>query len=377
MRAISKGIRQTPHGWQVYAKVNGKFVSEHFKRDTTISALKKARNMLIARERIGVEKPDPDQPTFTDDVETYLAMVGAMPSFQDRAYHMRQWASVFGQAQRKAITTPEIRAQLEIWRAKGSVEGGPLTAASLNRRRTALMSFYRALEGRGGPNPVTDVPKYSEHASEALRAIRPRLAYRLIARLGRKRRPSKTRARLFVMLWTGWPQKQIAQLKPEHLDLKRSRVWVTSRQKGKGVKGRWIPVLPGAVHALEKFVAAGAFGPFSASAMHTAFVKALTAENAARERKKLRPVSANPYSLRHTFGTELAKRLTDERVIQTLMLHSTPGLTRRYTEGATEERLASALATLATSERPVLGNRGHFRTPVKMRDVRPKRRKPA
>lgn len=371
-----KGIRRTKEGtWQVFAKRAGQFRSKTFKADTDLIVLKRERDKLIGRI---LEPPTTtDEPagttTFAEDAAAYLQLVTGMPSYDDRVYDIGQWTLAFGPRRRSSITSRDMRAALEQWRVDGRADGtGGLSNASLNRRRTALMALYTTLDGKAAANPVKDVPKYDESASQRIRARDPKLLYRLIARVAKRKwksrrpanqgtphKPSKTRARLRLMLWTGWPPKQIMKLTADDIDWKDETAWIGPRRKGQGAKGRRLPLFPGAVVALKAFAAANAWGEFSTSGMHKALQRAVGEENAWRARHKKPPIApVNPYVLRHAFGTELAKRTTDERVIQEMMLHSTPQQTRRYTEAATSTRLLEARAAIVprpTKTRKVAG----------------------
>lgn len=340
------GIRRTPASWQVFAKVRGEFRSKCFPLDTGTLELKRQRDLLKTESYYGRLLDAAHGPGFAAEAKSYKALVTGMPSYRDRAYEVDAWARAFGDRPRATITGRDIRAVLERWRLDGRADGtGGLSLSSLNRRRTSLMALWTALDGRSAANPVKDVPPYTEHQNEQVRAQDPRILYRLIARVGRRRPPSKTRARLRLMLWTGWPQKQVMALRPADIDWTpgREAARVSGRRKGKGSPPRTVPLLPGAVRALRAFEAAEAWGPFSTSAMHSSMARAVAEENAWRARLSKPPIApVRPYDLRHTFGSELAKRLTDERAIQEFMLHRTPQQTRRYTESATAERLERA-----------------------------------
>lgn len=333
-------VRKTVSGYQLYTRVRGRFESEHraeLPSRLDVREWVRAQHVTIKQ---GIELAEPG--SFAADVDDYLDAARSMPSFAERQYHMREWARLFVGRDRDTIKPLEIRTHLERLRVR-------LSPASCNKRRTALMSFYTAMNGKSGYNPVRDVPKYREEAE--MRAQTPMTIYRILAFM----EPSQTRARLFVILWTGWPHAQLKRLKPEHLDLKRARAYVTPRRKGKGTAGRWLPLLPQAVAALKDFIAwdcftptiDGKLRPFSHSAMHSSFARALAKLNAHRARLKLPPLDVRPYDLRHTFGTWLAERITDDRALQELMLHSRAEQTRRYTERATAERVVNAIRQVA------------------------------
>jgi len=361
-RGKFKGIRWTTTSAQVYARVDGKFVSQRFPLDTPLTRLKAARERLHAKHKHGMA--DPNEPVaeselFPADADEYLALIRDMVSFVDREYEIQCWAKAFATKRRRDIEGRDITKVLQQWKVNGGARGGPLSNASLNRRRTALMSMWTKLDGKAARNPVRDVDPFDESENlEPIRAHDPKILYRLLARIGRRkwkrRRPthrgtphrmSKTRARLRLILHTGWPHAQIMRLLPEHINWKAERVRVPGRRKGKGKKApRVVPVFAGAVTALKAFAEADAWGPFSTSSMHSALARAIKDENAWRAAHKKPPLPhIRPYDFRHTALTEMARHITDDRVIQELALHSNPSQTRRYTDSATATRVLTAV----------------------------------
>jgi integrase len=349
-----KNIRHDQHGTQAHFGYKGHQYTKRWKVSEFPSEkerVQKARDWLTnARAHLALNQPVPEStgPRFEADAVLYLAAVTSMPSYSDRAYHIQQWTEVFRGRDKADISPLEIRTQLERWRRS-------LSASSCNKRRTALMSFYTKLNGRSGYNPVRDVEPYQEESE--IRSQHPYTILRVLSFM----RPSQTRARLMVILTTGWPHAQLKRLRPEHLKLEQARAYVTPRRKGKGRKGAWLPLLPAAVKALREFQQWDCFSKvdekgklktFSHNAMYVCFARALAKLNAHRAKLELPPLDIRPYDLRHTFGTWLAHRLTDERAIQELMMHSRPEQTRRYTEAATQGRLERAMVQLAASSSP-------------------------
>lgn len=346
-----KNIRHDQHGTQAHFGFKGRQYTKRWKASEVPSEkerIQKAREWLTnARAHLALQQAIPEStgPRFEADAALYLDAVTSMPSYTDRVYHIQQWAEVFRGRDKATIAPLEIRTQLERWRRT-------LAASSCNKRRTALMSFYTKLNGRSGYNPVRDVEPYPEETE--IRSVHPYTVLRVLSFM----RPSQTRARLMVILTTGWPHMQLKRLKPEHLKLDQARAYVTPRRKGKGRKGAWLPLLPAAVKALRDFVKWDCFSKpdehgklksFSHNAMYVCFARALGKLNEHRAKLDLPPLVIYPYMLRHTFGTWIAHRLTDERAIQELMMHSRPEQTRRYTEAATQGRLDRAMEVLAAS----------------------------
>ncbi len=340
-----KNCRRTVSGWQLYTRVRGEFVSHHVKGDTPPSAIdvRDWKHQQHAAIKFDMHAAGENAATtFAEDVATYLPLVRSMPSYRDRQDDLDRWIAVFGrQRARAAITPPMIRQQLETWRAEG------YAPSTVNHRRTALMHLWTVLDGKSAPNPARDVPRYRE-ALATPRALSSAAVTALLAAMPE----SQTKARLLVMAWTGWPQAQIARLEPGDIAWKKA-VFIRGRQKGKGVAGVWLPLLPQAWTALRLFKRLGCWGTFSTSSMRASF--RLAATKVARNRtlpKAVRQEVADitPYQLRHSFGTLIAGITQDDRAVKTLMIHSDIRQTHRYTNATVDARTAAAisLATFAT-----------------------------
>jgi integrase len=89
--------------------------------------------------------------------------------------------------------------------------------------------------------------------------------------------------------------------------------------------------------------------PFSHSSMWKSFGLALAKLNERRAKHGHPPIDARPYDLRHSFGTMVAERTPDERALQTLLMHSSAAQSRRYTERATQRRVATAIEQVRKS----------------------------
>lgn len=341
-----KGIRRTPEGtWQVFVKRDGTYRSRRLPADTSLTELKREREKLIGEILHGLTAA-PEGRTFAEDATDYLALVTAMPSYQDRAYRIGRWVQAFGPRDRATVTAKDIATVLETWRLTGSDAGGPLANASLNQRRTALMHLYTKLDGRSAANIVRDVAPYDERDSEIIRA-QPMVT---VARLIRRLRPwGKMRARLHVLMWTGWPHMLLKGVRPEDVDWTRGRVRLGRRKKGKGMPAAWVPVVPRAMLALRRFALLSCWGTFSNSALHSALARAVTAENVARRARRIPMLPRlRPYDLRHSFLTFAAGILKDDRALKEL---GRTNRIARYTEGALAGRLEHARDAMTASLR--------------------------
>lgn len=365
-----KGIKQQKNGsWRVFVSVDGQ---RHWKRlpaSYTRAAVIAWREKERTRLRYGVDAAPDSEPTFAEHADDYLKLVQSMPSRWDRERQIQKWVSVFGSRIRATITATDITRVMEAWKADG------MSGATLNRHRTALMHLWTKLDGKGERNPVKGTDKYPEGDDAPLR-VQPYDVWQAI--LDRLWDGTTTRARFHVMMWTGWPHAVIKRLKlATDVDWK-GRVYVRRRKKGKGVKGKWIAVLPQAITALREFQAAKAEGEFSNSAFHSRIMAKVRAMNVERENAKLPALELRPYDVRHSFGTLMALIIKDERALQELLIHASPATVRRYTELATEPRTAGAIAELATALKAgtalasltkALGNVGNFSSHVASRRV--------
>lgn len=288
----------------------------------------------------------PTSGRFDDDAARYLEGVRAMPTYDQRTQHIQEWVAVFGDTRRDSITSQQITAKLHRWRTEPRTitkRGGKtveivLSAAAVNKRRSALMHLFTELDGKAAPNPVKDTPKFREPAP-APRAIPFALLKKLFAVMPN----SKSKARLMVIAYTGIPHAQLAQLTEADVDLQARTVAVPGRRKGAGTQGRIVPLIPEAVQAFKLMAREAAWGAFSRATLRIVFQRACKAAGIR--------AGFTPYDLRHSFGTEVYRRSGDLRATQKLLDHSTPQLTIRYTVAAEDPRVAAAIATFGRKRR--------------------------
>ncbi len=333
-----RGIRKTPSGWQVYARVRGEFRSKHFAPETDLATLKGARDDLRLH---AIPRDEHRSGTIAADVAAYLDARQAMRSIADRTHHLEEWRDALGAHKSRLDVTPfDVRRVLEQWAREKK-----LKPASLNRRRTALMSFYTVIDP-DGYNPARRVARWREHV-EPFRLPNRSDVLTVIANIGvdknRKDRGevlkgAKTRARLSVLAWTAWPAAQLMRLKRTDVNFRARTALIRGRQKGAGTRDTILPLLPQAVAALREMKRLDAWGPFSTSAMHS---------SVARTCKKLGLTPWHPYALRHLLLSEIAALARDDRAVAELGMHTSPAQTRRYTESTVPRRLTDALKAVA------------------------------
>lgn len=375
MAPATRGIQPTRWGFRAYVRVKGfPLQTKRFKRHHTLDKIQEWRELTRAklivrrelRQRAQPEAPDPT--TFRGAARQYLNTVTALATYKERVRHIGEWVDEFGDQDPQAITSAQIRARRDRLLMVGpklvqKKVGGkrawvavaqPLSAGSVNKRLRALENLYTVL-WPGTPNPVRQVPEADEPES------RPQAIPKAwIAKIFRAMPPSKTRARLKVIRWTGIPHKTIGRLTRADVDLRRKQVTLPGRKKGRGTRGGVLPLLPGAVAAFREFVQADAWGPFSPSAMYKSVQLACA---------KVRAPAITPYQFRHTFATEFLAATKDLRATQKALDHSTPRLTEAYARAAVDPALAYAYRQVAATHRAK--RRGRVAGKVTTRRKRP------
>ena len=330
MKARERGIRRTSSGWQVYVRINGEFRSKHFPPDAALVTMREWRETQKARHTLQLPTVTSDAKGLGYDAEMYLELVSGMTTFTNRARMIRSWVKALGADTPRAEITPlKIKRALEQYRKGGDSHG------TLNLRRTALMHLFTLLDGKSAPNPVRDVPRFQEPeprwqlptVEEAARAIEKSGQTVL----------TPSRVRLECLLWTGWPPKQLQQMRPERLDLKHATARVPGRSKGAGTADVRLPLLPQAVTALKRFVQIEGWGEWSGTALRTALHRGC---------RKAKVKRFRVYDLRHVFGTLVASIVKDDRVVAELLQHRTLQMTRRYTLHSVNPRVLEGIAAV-------------------------------
>ncbi len=320
----------------VHGEKNGKLVSKRFPADTKLSVIKDWRlsTRLLWKTKPRPEKDDAPAPgTFAEDADTYLKAVKAMTTYNDRARDIGAWVSLFGEQPRSNLGAPVIAATLASWRSS-------LAASTVNHRRTALMHLWTTLDGAEKPNPVKAIPKQREPEAA------PRgLSYAVIDAILSRMRDGKTKARLMVMAAVGIPPASLKRIRAQDVRLTERIVYVPGRLKGKGTKGRAVPLTEAGVLAFRLFVREDAFGAFDTSCLDRLFKSACrrVCDDGALDEVKA-------YDLRHSFGTLAYAKSGDIRATQLLLGHSSEKMTHRYTLAAVDVRMQAAILALDGGE---------------------------
>jgi len=319
-----RGVRRDRYGWRAYVKVgtgpNAIQREKRFKADAEMETILRWRDEC----RVALRKIKPLTPgagTLGADVARYLLLVSSMPTYQQRKDHLDLWLDELGaHTPRSEITAEHIGAVLQRWRQRYS-------AATCNKRRTALMHLWSKLDGKGASNPVRDVPKF--RTDDPLPRGRDPHA---VDALLKKAQRCRSRACCRVLLWTGMRPDELQRAEKDDLDLKQR---IVIARTAKGGRTRAIPLTPQAVSAWREFIAAKCWQDVPQAAPLNRWLKKVTG------------LELRVYDLRHSYGTALARRQTRLDVIGALMGHSTLELTKRYTLAAVTPDAAEATGRLA------------------------------
>lgn len=324
-----KGVRRDRYGLRAYVYANGQQREKRFPYDTLEKTIKAWRDETrVALRKIPQDTGPPPSPpeSFAADVQRYLLQVRAMPTYAQRSDHLALWLTALGSDRPRAtISEADIRAVLQIWRLT-------LSAATCNKRRTALMHLWTLLDGKGASNPVRGVRKFrvddplprgrDPHVIDAALKTAPRC---------------RSRASCRVLLWTGFRPVELQHAQPEDLNLPGRTVIART---AKGGRTRVIALTAQAVSAWKEFDRIDTWGRVPQAAPLNRWLKKVTGLN------------LRVYDLRHTYGTALATRDTRLDVIGAMMGHSTLELTKRYTLAAVAPAAVIATRKLTTARKP-------------------------
>lgn len=360
---LAPGIRRHGAGWQVCAEFRRTRVYLQFPLATPLSEMQEWQKDAVARLRL--ERPAITRGTFPADVRAYLQRpeIQRMPTYQERAQHLGEWSVLFHARRRHTIQPGEIAAQRDLWfyESRGPDANGhplpPYAAASVNKRLRALSNLWTVLDGRRAHNPVLEVAECEEpdpqprglpyDVIDAILAAIPEVFEGLkkdgTRTLGKGlARPSRTKARLRVIAYTGLSHSQLMALQPSDVDLEAGTMRLVARRKGRKLRRAHerplpdlLPLLPPAVAAFRDFDRLQCWGRFSPSSMWKAFQRAC---------RRLGLTGLRPYDFRHAMGSLLYGETRDLRVTGRFLGHRSDRTTRRYTLTAVAPHVAEAAA---------------------------------
>ncbi len=315
-RRHPRNIRPWKGGYQTYVEVKG----ETFYQSWPATATNEEMRAWVDDQKQLWKKTGPSRGSFAADVAEYLSRIVAIRSYAQFAAYFEHWLEALGRTRpRRTITSAEIDQTMQRWEDAG------IGAATLRKRRTALMALWNRLDGKEAPNPLRGarVPRV---AKPEARAMPYATIGRILSALPTATEKQRARRRrLTVLAFTGIPPGMLAGVTPSDLDLKAKTVRVRPRRKGHGVEARTLPLIPDGVLAFKAFHEAGDYGPFRTDVLNRAFRQAAASVG-------VRGVTA--YDLRHSFATALYKEVKDLDTVARFLQHSSIALTQRYAKAA-------------------------------------------
>lgn len=309
---IVVSVRGTPREfrYELVQDANGRTVKGRSYKTFTKAELLIERKRVDAREHLKGEIARAKGESLRADVQRYAATLHGRTR-TDAETLLSYWTDIFGDRHRHDLTAVELRQHAATWTC---------AASTFNHRRQALVSLYKTLDGPQGPNPAREIPKRQERQG-APRA----LSYDVIRTVLSTLPASDEKAWLTLLAYTGLPHTQMKAL--TEADWQGQRLRVTPRRKGAGAAGRWIPLAPEAIEALSYIKQHQRWGRLDRYKVYRAW-------------RDAGPKGSNPYSLRHSWITELYRRSNgDVLALQQLALHARLDQTQRYAAAALEERM--------------------------------------
>lgn len=336
---LPRGITRTSKGWRIYVSrgPGQPPFTKRFPPSTSLDDVKAEREKAKSRQTAGLHHTPRE--SFEEDVKRYLRDYFAGRSVDartERERHLTLWHTALAHAPRgesvlgadfvrSAVTRDDISRVLQQWRTT-------LQADTCNKRRTALLALYHALDGRGGQNPVREIPKF--RAPDPLPRGR---SYADIEKAFDQLPLCKTKARLQVLAYTGMRPGQLMALQPRDWDHREHVVTVPSSGKGRGTKPYTIPLMGRAREALKLFDTLDAWGRFTWAPMNRMW-------QAAWRAAKLQEPAPVVYDLRHSFGSAIYRATGDIQAARKLLGHSSLRMTERYTLAAVGDQQVAAIA---------------------------------
>ena len=212
---------------------------------------------------------------------------------------------------------------------------GGLGARSIQRRFSAIRSFYEFLqrEGLARHNPAIDV-KAPKLPKRLPRTVDVDQMSRLLDRRTGGALEERDQAMMELLYSSGLRLAELLSLDLDALDLKDRTVRVT----GKGRKTRIVPVGAKAIAALSRWIGTraalvkpGEMALFTGRNGRRLGARAVQLRLAEIARREGLPVRLHPHLFRHSFATHLLESSQDLRGVQELLGHADIGTTQVYT----------------------------------------------
>lgn len=303
-RRLAHGIYADDYGLEARVSWRGTLRSKRFPFGTARLTIRQWQ--LSAKASLMTADPLGPAGSFAEDARRYLRSPVAtrLASFRDREDDVLRWVDIFGDCPRRQVTAEAANPYLEAWATT-------YAAQTCNHRADALRAIWRVLDK--DPHPLPGLRRFPSRTPVRLPPPRHQIACVLSAL-----RPSVTRARLWLLYWTGMRPSQLGRLTPAHFSLESACINVPI---GKGGNPVLCPLSPDGVQAARDYIRWQAWGRMSSGSANRLLKVTCIRLNVPR---------FSVYALRRSFGATLRANGTDLADIQALLGHKRPQTTERY-----------------------------------------------
>ena len=230
---------------------------------------------------------------------------------------------------------------LRSWLAE--LKAGGLEARSINRKISAVKSFFRFHQRKGtmNTNPATAL-KLMKTPTRLPSFLKEDQTAELMTPGEDSSWKSRTNKMLMIILYnSGIRVSELVNIREQHIDMKRSSLKVL----GKGNKERIIPLKTEMLEMIREYQASkrAEFEEFdTAYLLVNSNGKKLNTQYAYRAVKHLLEIlptvsKKHPHLLRHTFATQLANNGAELNAIKELLGHASLAATQVYTHNTIEK----------------------------------------
>jgi len=335
---VALGIYKDALGYEARAHAAGRSRAERFPADAKLGDIKTwqddTRRDLRAAGR--AQKSDLPPGTLAGDVLAHLATLPAQTRRHTRPDYAAWLTPALARKPRASITLTQLRTLISSWLDAG------VAASTINHRIRALRTLYEAIDGTDPPVMPRRLSRQRE-ADVVARAADMGLLSAIIDGMRdypdprHPREPSKAKARLRLMLWTGVSPATMIRMGAHAIDLTRQEISFPARRKGRGANAVTLPLVdPEGVDAARGWLRAHAWMAFDRRRLSALFRGAVRAYAKAHPDVAI-PAGLRMHDLRHSFLTWLAaKTVTPETpagnpyVVQLYGQHQDLTTTRRY-----------------------------------------------
>lgn len=335
---VAIGIYRDAIGFEARARAKGRSTSRRFPARTPLKTIKAwqddERRRMRDEVRVAATRPSG---SLAADVAAYRDSL-TVEQRRRVASELSAWlVPGLETKQRRALTLAELRDVVRGW-----LEAG-VAASTINHRRRALVRVYEFHDGPEPPVLPRRLGRQREPEPE-VRAVDMALLDAIIRAMPNRAdgRATKTKARLYFLLWSGMAPATMHRLSPHAVDPERQEMTLPARQKGRGAPAVTLPlVAPEGVLAARWWLGAVAWGKWPASTLNRDLKAA--AARYARATGQAAPRGLRLYDLRHSFLSWLARKTNNPLVVQRYGQHADLATTRRYMLAAIPDMVRAAL----------------------------------